>query len=612
MNRFILKKLTVSGGGHKDSIIEFSEGFNLIIGPSNTGKSLVMDCLDYVFGFSPKVNKPSKIVDNNNGYTHVELELTTENGSITFKREIGTTKVVVTSSDSNIESDTYSSDHKAKKSINNIFLQLIGIDDVHKILSSQKGSTQKLTWRSILHLFFMKQKDIDRETSALLSPGAIGPTSSGAALLYLLTGKDANEFTKPEDPEISIAKRNAIMMYIRDKKDQLSQRREDLENLLTEHNIADVKTVIDSINTEINSIQQELNTATEKSKELMAKIYHQNSKLSECNTVLYNFHSLSKQYQSDVRRLGFIVDGQLASVNHGIAKHCPFCDSELKEEPSEDYIAATSIELLKLEKHISELSDAQKTADNQKKDIEESIALLEYEKHHLDDYINTTLHPKLNSFKKELNDNLRIIKWQNELEIISQDEQRYSADLFEKETEENPNEIIYNIFSSYEYDLIHGYEKELISTLEESNIGGASTARLNMKSFDIEIDNHSKPTCMGGGYCAILNTLAVYAMNTYIYSKSGHAPGFFAIDSALTQLSEAEYITEENSVKHSFMNFLISNALDRQVIMVEQKDEIPFVPVEDKTKGIHVIEFSRNPELGRYGFLNDVVNPEHK
>jgi len=133
-----------------------------------------------------------------------------------------------------------------------------------------------------------------------------------------------------------------------------------------------------------------------------------------------------------------------------------------------------------------------------------------------------------------------------------------------------------------------------------------------MKSFDIEIDNHSKPTSMGGGYCAILNTLAVYAMNTYIYSKGGHAPGFFAIDSALTQLSEAEYITAENSVKHSFMNFFISNSLDRQVIMVEQKDEIPFVPVEDTTKGIHVIEFSRNPEFGRYGFLNDVVNPEHK
>lgn len=32
--RFTLEKLTVSGGVHLNSIIEFQDGFNLIIGPS--------------------------------------------------------------------------------------------------------------------------------------------------------------------------------------------------------------------------------------------------------------------------------------------------------------------------------------------------------------------------------------------------------------------------------------------------------------------------------------------------------------------------------------------------------------------------------------------------
>ena len=117
---------------------------------------------------------------------------------------------------------------------------------------------------------------------------------------------------------------------------------------------------------------------------------------------------------------------------------------------------------------------------------------------------------------------------------------------------------------------------------------------------------------MGGGYCAILNALTVYAMDTCIYENNGFAPGFFAIDSALTQLSEAEYVGKENSVKSHFMNYLISKAFDRQVIMIEQKDELPFIPAENTASGIHVIEFTRNPKEGRYGFLNDVVNPEHK
>lgn len=610
MNRFTIKKLTVSGGGHHDSIIEFTDGLNLIIGPSNTGKSLIMDCIDYAFGFTPKVNRPSKIVDNSNGYTHVELELKTNKGLVSLKRKIGTTKVSVISHHPEIEGGTYSSNQNAKKSINDIFLKLIGIDDVHKILSSQKGSIQSLTWRSILHLFFMKQSNIDRESSALLSPNAMGSTSSAAALLYLLTGKDANDFQKQEDPAISVAKRNAIIMYIREKRDILSQRREKLEELLSKHNISNIQTMIDKISTEIQALQTELNNATQKSKKLMSEIYQQNSKLSECNTVLYNFHSLSKQYQSDVKRLGFIVDGQIASSGHRLVSHCPFCDAELKSNPDEDYITAAANELSKLGKHISELSDAQSSAEEKKNSIENRIASLEAEKDVLDSYITNELQPKISAFKSELDKNLQIIRWQDELDRIHQEEVQYNADLFEKETEEDPKETKYNILSSYEYDLVNGFEKELIAALTSSNFGGASSARLNMKSFDIEIDGHSKPTCMGGGYSAVLNALTVYAMTNYIYKKAGYAPGFLAIDSALSQLSEAEHIKTEESIKYGFMHFLISNALKRQVIVIEHKDKIPFVPKTDETKGIRVTEFTMNKQSGRYGFLNDVFNPE--
>lgn len=101
----------------------------------------------------------------------------------------------------------------------------------------------------------MKQNDIDRESSALLPPNAMGSTSSAAALLYLLTDKDANDFQKPEDPAISVAKRNAIIMYIRDKRDQLSQKREELEKLLSEHDISDAQSMIDKISSEIQTLQ---------------------------------------------------------------------------------------------------------------------------------------------------------------------------------------------------------------------------------------------------------------------------------------------------------------------------------------------------------------------
>lgn len=58
MNRFYIEKLVVSGGGHKATVIDFKPGLNFIPGPSNIGKSLIMDCVDCVFGFTPRKNRP--------------------------------------------------------------------------------------------------------------------------------------------------------------------------------------------------------------------------------------------------------------------------------------------------------------------------------------------------------------------------------------------------------------------------------------------------------------------------------------------------------------------------------------------------------------------------
>jgi len=60
----------------------------------------------------------------------------------------------------------------------------------------------------------------------------------------------------------------------------------------------------------------------------------------------------------------------------------------------------------------------------------------------------------------------------------------------------------------------------------------------------------------------------------------------------------------------NFIEYLIAHAHERQVIIVEQTKRMPFIPDEDKEKGIHVIRFTRDKKNGRYGFLNEVHNPE--
>ena len=47
---FYIEKLIVSGPGKPESVVEFKNGVNIICGPSNTGKTYIIKCLDYMFG----------------------------------------------------------------------------------------------------------------------------------------------------------------------------------------------------------------------------------------------------------------------------------------------------------------------------------------------------------------------------------------------------------------------------------------------------------------------------------------------------------------------------------------------------------------------------------
>lgn len=611
MNRFYIDKLTVSGGGHKTTVIDFKPGLNFILGPSNTGKSLVMDCLDYAFGFTPKKNRPSKIVDNNYGYERIALHLVTANGTVILERKIGDTKISVSGTDPTVDHGTYSVGHKAKKNINAVYLHLLGIDEVHSVRSAEKGSkTQDLTWRSMLHLFFIRQADVARESSALLAPGSVGHTASAAVLLYLLTGQDANDLAADEDPKISEAKKKALIGYIQEKVDEFSRRREALEETLSSSNIKDPRSSVEQVRKEIAELQAQVDEATRESQQLMSQIYEWNGKLSESRTVGHNFAVLRQQYQSDIRRIGFIVDGA-ATVSPVRKKvKCPICGEETERVQDTSFIDASAAELEKIKRHLSELSDAQHSVEHQQETIIATIRTLEEKKKTIDTLISEQLQPRLSVFEEELEQQLSLIRLTSELEIVRQNETQYRSELFNKETEEASEPSKHNIYEDYDYDIIHGFEEKLREILQASKIGGAASARLNMENFDIEIGGFKKSVSMGGGFCGILNTITTLAMSGYLIDLDRNAPGFYAVDSSLTQLSEAEHKEQSDTIKQNFIEYLIAKAHERQVIIVEQIKRMPFVPEENEEAGIHVVRFSRNKNEGRYGFLNEVYNPE--
>lgn len=286
-----------------------------------------------------------------------------------------------------------------------------------------------------------------------------------------------------------------------------------------------------------------------------------------------------------------------------------YSNYRFSEYPARKYIVA---ELEKIKRHLSELGDAQRSVAHQQETIMTTIHALEEKRDAIDVLISNQLQPRLAAFEKELEQQLKLIQISSELEVIRQDEIQYRGDLFSKETEEISDSQKHSIFEDYGYDIIHGFEEKLRDILTASKVGGAATARLNMENFDIEIGGFKKSVSMGGGFCGILNTITTLAMSAYLIDLDRPAPGFYAVDSSLTQLSEAEHKAQSETIKQNFVEYLIAHARERQVIIVEQSKRMPFVPSESEKDGVHVIQFSRNRQEGRYGFLNEVYNPEDR
>lgn len=50
MSRFYITQIAASGEKVEYSAVNFKDGINFIVGPSNTGKSYVIGCIDFMFG----------------------------------------------------------------------------------------------------------------------------------------------------------------------------------------------------------------------------------------------------------------------------------------------------------------------------------------------------------------------------------------------------------------------------------------------------------------------------------------------------------------------------------------------------------------------------------
>jgi len=202
---YYIKRITMSGPKVETSSVDLDKGVNILYGASNTGKSYIAECIDYMMG-----NDDHRI-DDNKGYDTIRMELDVDGSSLTMVRKLGETKIQVFSNVAGIEGGEYTL--AGNNRICHVWLRLMGITELHRINKSAHFQREELNNRAFDHAFVIREKNI-YSLESILMPGQYSrfPVAK-AALLFLMTGNDYDDGVEYEKPEIHDAKKKAVIEF---------------------------------------------------------------------------------------------------------------------------------------------------------------------------------------------------------------------------------------------------------------------------------------------------------------------------------------------------------------------------------------------------------------
>ena len=590
MTKFYIEKLIVTGTGKEPSILDFKPGLNIVSGPSDTGKSYVLECIDYLFG------SDNTRLDRNTGYDWVKLIIATNTGRITLERQVDANKIKVSSTSRNIDSGTYAISGK-NNNISDLWLQLIGITKDHHIIKNSRFERQRLTWRTFSHMLLIKETNVFQEASIIMPKQNTASTAALSALYFLITGKDFAEAEIKEDKKVKEARKHAVAAYINNRLADFSVRKAEL--VIKPHQDAiTLQERVEAVLDDIVKIENAIAESIKHNKQLLKEIFDTNAQLSECNTLYNRYQSLRSQYAADINRLTFIVDGDLSREELVATSKCPFCEGDISIQDEGGYAEASRAELHKIKLQLSDLFEAESDLANERTEIEKNLAILSAKKSAVEDLLNGELKPKVEILKKNLSEYRQAIEIQNEAAVIHEYEMTMKNELYEMLKVED-SEAEFKIRSHFNQDIIDSLDAYLNKILKQCKYEGFSSAYFSPNNFDVFVNGKSKDS-FGKGYRAFLNTVLAVALMEYLAEQSKYSPGLLIVDSPILSLKERGDEKASDTMKAALFQYLLDNQNAGQIIIIENS-----IPKLDYSKA-NVISFTKDVAQGRYGFLYDV------
>jgi hypothetical protein len=608
--RLRLDRLAFLGPQKGAASVPFGPRLTVVCGASDTGKSFLVESIDFALGRSA----PPRDIPQRVGYDRLRLQLSKADSSLTWTLERSLagggyriTEGAVDDGEPMPEGGTLGDKHKhhATDNVSGWLLDKIGLGG-SRVQRNKEGATNSLSFRNLGKLLLVDEEDIIAQRSPFLSGQYTTATVEYAVLKLLLTGIDDSGVVDTRKIQVTEQDTTSKVALLDEMIASLDREIEDVpeESELTSQ-LERLDRAITSLGERVGAARQDANEAIQRRQGIAESLEKHLQRFAEIDELLERFALLGFHYRTDIERLEAMHEGGSLFV-HLDAEACPLCGALPAEQRHmgdcdanvSKLVVAAEAEIKKIDVLARELDETTTSLDAERARLRTEVETERAELANVRIELNQILTPSLDEAvgrfrelaeaKSVANQMLQLYRRLDTL-MLQRDEL-----LFKEERETNESAVIADLSES----VIDELSQEVHATLRAWNFPGAERLHFDSRTRDFVIDGKPRSS-FGKGFRAITHAAVTLSLMRYCFDHSLPHPGFVLIDSPLLSYWKPEDDSDSlagSDLKERFYAFLAAGEARGQVLIIE--NEHP--PGVDS---LDTLVFTRNPSEGRYGLF---------
>lgn len=603
---FQIRRLSLVGCGVPNAEVQFNEGLNVVSGPSDTGKTFIVQCIDYMLGGK---DVPESIPEAAR-YETVRLVLKVSDGGddVVLERSIrgGDFKLVSAGkADRHLSAKHSTGD---KESVSQYLLGLSALTE-KRVRKNKQGVTREVSFRDLARLILVDEETIISKTSPILTGQYTTGTAESAVFRLLLTGVDDSSLISSEDQKVArgrqAGKVEMLDLLLSQTKGRMAEMQLPGDLQAWQEQLIKIEALFESAQKELEVEQQNAAQLEGKRRVELTGLRQLESRSGVLRELQRRFALLGQQYLSDLRRLESIAEAG-ARLGQMKEERCPVCGATAEHQELEHQNAdatpadvaqsclaeAAKIKLLITDLHLTRADNDQEIARldvlcEQAKERVQTVAkqLTEMLKPRVEVALLRLRESQTNrdTYRRALELHGRVNELQSMLSELGLATSGKGSELESARLRSDEAEV---------------FSKEVESLLRAWHFPGLDRVTFSESDQDIVISGRTRAS-HGKGVRAIAHAAFNLALLKSCLKGEMPHPGFVLIDSPLVVYREPD--TDEggfsHDVKDAFYRSIAEDFRASQVIIFENED-----PPSDLGADANIIRFT-GASHGRQGFV---------